>query len=111
MKTIPRLILLACFAPLAGGCALGLGKSLHQYSLNETLSETPPNAKARPIESSALQNVFILTSNTDFPDEAYLELLDQCRKGRIVNIVAKHTTDLGLLAYQNKMVLSGTCIE
>lgn len=97
------------FSFLSSGCAIGLGKSLHQYSLNEHV-ETK-SKKARKVESETEQNVIIATSNTDFADTAYKNLLSKCPNGSIVNITAQHSTDLGFLAYREKMKLTGTCVE
>ena len=95
----------------SSGCAIGLGKSLHEYSMLEAPIDTK-NAKQRPVSVEANQNVILgFSFNTDFADEAYQNLLNSCPNGRIINVSARHSTDLGFLAYKNKMVLTGTCLE
>jgi hypothetical protein len=104
------LLALAAAACLQG-CAVGLGKSVHQYVLTET--ETPKGRqKVRSIEAEADQLVLLgFTDNTDFADQARERLLEKCPKGRIVGISAKHSTDLGFMAYRNRMRLTGLCVE
>jgi len=92
------------------GCAIGLGKSVHQYSLEEN-SLGLQSKNQRNISAESNQNVVFATSNTDFSDEAYQQLLEQCPKGRIVNITARHSTSLGFFAYKNTMRLTAVCLE
>jgi len=92
------------------GCAIGLGKSVHQYALTEMVPTTGKE-KARPIEVEANQFVVLgFVYDTDFVDEARSKLLAQCQ-GRIVGVTAKHSTDLGVAAYRNKLKLTATCLE
>jgi hypothetical protein len=101
---------LLCVA-LLQGCAVGLGKSVHQYVLTET--DLPKGRqKVSSIEAEADQYVLLgFTDNTDFADEARQRLIDKCPKGRIIGISAKHSTDLGFMAYRNRMRLTGLCVE
>jgi hypothetical protein len=87
-----------------------MGKSLHEYSVLDSPGEPLP-ARAKPIQGIAVQKVTILTDNTDFADEAYQSLLAKCPQGRITNVSARYSTDLGILAYQNELVINGICIE
>ena len=99
------------FLFLSSGCAIGLGKSLHEYSLAEAPIETR-GLKAREIEASADDNVILgFTFDTDFADKAYRKLLAECPRGRIVNMAARYSTDLGILAYKEKLKINGTCLE
>lgn len=103
-------IFVLVIAITSSGCALGLGKSLHQYSMVDyTDIKNAPHS--RMIEAEADQDVIVATTNTDFADRAYNHLLHACPHGRIVNVTSKHSTELGFLGYRNKMKISGYCLE
>lgn len=104
------LFILATLSIITTGCAIGIGKSLHEYSLLDT-TDLKPGQKSRAIEAETDQHVIIATDNTDFSDEAYHKLVNECPRGRIVNITARYSTDLGFFAYKNKMKLTGYCLE
>lgn len=93
------------------GCAIGLGKSVHQYALSENV-ELTGKEKHKVIEAEESQHVFMgIVFDTDFADKAYGKLMNSCPEGRIVNIRAKHSTDLGFMAYENKLRLTATCLQ
>lgn len=110
MKRLASRLALAALAVASSGCIPDLGKSLHQVSLLEAtnLAGVP---SVTPVEVSATQFVVLsFSGNTDYADEAYEALLRTCPQGRIVNITARYSTDLGIFAYRNKLVLRGYCI-
>ncbi|MFN7684128.1 MAG: hypothetical protein ACK5QT_01785 [Oligoflexia bacterium] len=96
---------------VTGGCALGFGKSVHQYGLSEVVSVNG-GERSRSIESEGFQDVVLFFAfNTHYADDAREKLLSQCPKGRIVGISAKYSTDLGVFAYKNRLRLKATCLE
>lgn len=94
------------------GCAIGLGKSLHQYSFTDNpIHRFQKSVKIREITAITTQKVVIGTMDTSFSDQAYRQLLDKCPNGQIVNILASHSTSLGFFAYDNTMNIKATCLE
>ena len=103
------LLALASAALSASGCALGLGKSLHEYSMLD-LEDTSRRPGAKEISVEKEQYVFLsLAFDTDYADEAYRGLMSQCPRGEILNVRARYSTDLGFLAYKNRLVVSALC--
>ena len=91
--------------------ALGCTHSVHQVSLS-TADDIPPGAHVRRIESDARQHVVLyITDNTDFVDEAYQDLLAQCRSGNVVAVEARHSTSHGFLTFDNELKVTGLCLE
>lgn len=96
--------------------ALGLGSSacsysIHQVHATDLLTEVP-RGRSRVISAEATQDVFLyLTTSTDYVDQAYNRLLNQCPGGEIVGIQGRHSTAHSFLSYTNKMVLRGYCVE
>lgn len=101
-----RLLLLAVAASLLVGCT----HSVHQVALGE-LEELPAAARGRPIEVETTQSVFLATGNTRFADEAMARLGERCPEGRVVRIQARHSTRLGFLVHENRMKITGYCVE
>lgn len=91
---------------LVGGCSY----SVHQAALGH-FEELPPSARLRPIQAAAEQDVFLLTGNTDFADEAMARLGSQCPQGEVVGIQARHSTSLGFLVHTNRLNLTAYCVE
>lgn len=109
-KAMKQAIFVAVFPLLFCGCAIGLARSVHQYSLDE-LSEDYHGKRTRPIEAMATQHAIFAATDTDFADLAHARLLEQCPHGRIVNITARYSTRLGFFAFDNVLKLHGTCVE
>ncbi len=105
MKKIITLILIT----MQWGCAIGLGKSVHEFSMNEAIDVS--SKKSRAIEAESDQNVIIGTFDTDYADVAHQKLLAQCERGQIVNIRTRYSTDLGFFAYKNILKINATCLE
>lgn len=101
-----RFCILALIAISSSGCALGFGRSLHQYSMLDNDASS-----GKPIVSEATQDVVVVTGDTEFADTAYYSLLEKCPHGRIVNVSARHSTNLGFFGYRNTLRLTGTCMN
>ncbi len=88
------------------GCALGLAKSVHEF----TMLEAAP-VKGTSIEVEEDQNVILaFTFDTDYAERAAQKFLAQCPNGEIRNVATKFSTDLGFFAYKNKIKITGTCV-
>ena len=110
MRALATRLALGVLASAATGCVPDLGKSLHQVSLLE-VTNLAGAGKVRPVEATGEQEIVLFTSSLDYPDHAMRDLLATCPRGRIVNITARHSTDLGFFAYRSKIVLRGYCLE
>src|SRR4051812_7023597 len=93
-------------ALFTSGCATGFSHSLHEYDRLD-LPEDHAGEPQQLVEGNTHQDVTLLTGNTDFVDVAYRRLLAECPHGRIVNVSARSTTQLGFLAYRNTMKFEG----
>ena len=104
-----RLVLLLALCATSG-CAIGLGKSLHQAG---TLAQTDlTGEKKRRVEITETQNVILgFVFETDFADQARQKLLASCSGGSLENVEWRYSTDLGIFAYKNKLRLVADCVE
>jgi hypothetical protein len=103
---VKHAIELCLIAALLSGCTY----SVHQVALGN-FDDLPPDARLRPIEAEADQEVFVASGNTDFADQAMQRLAARCPRGQVVGIQARHSTSLGFMLYTNKLKLSGFCVE
>jgi hypothetical protein len=96
--------------PLA---ATGCWSSVHEYQAAGYASvrrEGPPIITT-PIESDATQHVILgITNNTDYVDEAYDRLQEQC-SGEIVGVNTRYSTNLGFLSYTNEVKMQALCVR
>ncbi len=94
------------------GCAIGLGKSLHQYSsLDEYNRKAFEGRKKTSISHVEEQYVFIdFLFDTDYADDGYKAFLSKCSGGTINNIRVTHSTDLGFFAYRERVRYEGICV-
>ncbi|MEK6606602.1 MAG: hypothetical protein AABZ30_02975 [Myxococcota bacterium] len=94
----------------SSACVIDFAKSLHQYSMLD-VEDTSPGT-ARPIGAETSDKVILgFAFETDYVDEAYRQLLAACPRGAIANVRARHSTDLGILAFRRKMKLDAVCVE
>ena len=111
MRSLVALVALGSLLAGSSGCVLDLGKSLHQVSLLE-VTDLAGATRVRPVEVQREQTViFYFAFDADYADEARRDLLAACPRGRVVNITARHSTDLGFFAHRNKLLLRGYCLE
>jgi len=104
------LLMFALVAVLACGCSY----SMHEYQAAgyapATHTAGPPR-QAVWIHSRANQGVILgVTDNTDYVDEAYARLLDQC-PGDIVAVNTRYSTKLGFLSYRNTVEMQAFCLQ
>lgn len=110
LRILGLIFTLALGGVFSSGCAIGLGKSMHQFAQLD-YEETGKLAKVREVTALGEKTVILFfTFNTDYADEAYVTLLSKCPGGRISNVKTKFSSDLGFLAYKNKVELTGDCI-
>ena len=94
-------LFLVLFAP---SCAY----SVHQYYAGDFEKAA---SKGRIITADSEQFVILsITGNTDYVEQAYHRLLDQCPKGRIVGVNTRYSTSMGFLSYTNKIHIQAICI-
>ena len=102
-----RLLVSLIYCLSLSACATGLGRSLHQVS---SLDHETTLANAKPVSVESTQDVVIAAFDTQFADDAYAKLLAECPTGKVINVVARHSTNLGFFGYKNTLRLSGYCI-
>lgn len=110
MGRLPLLAGLALAATLACGCSY----SMHEYQAAGYAPATQTSGAPRQaawIHARADQSVVLgVTDNTDYVDEAYRRLLDQC-EGDIVGVNTRYSTKLGFLSYKNTVEMQAFCLH
>lgn len=67
--------------------------------------------QGRLVHAQAEQFVVLsLATGTDFADEAYARLLQQCPEGILRGIQARHSTSHGFLSYTNRLHMRAYCV-
>ena len=68
--------------------------------------------KGEWVKSEASQFAILgWVGQTDFVNEAYAKLMDQCQGGQIQSIEAQYTTDHGFLSWTNRVNMQGLCLK
>ncbi len=93
------------------GLTAGLGCT-HAVHVNHTSDFvlTKPLADHRRIESHAEQLVVLgIVGQTDFADNAYRRLMNQCEGGIVTGIQTRYSTSHGFLSWMNEVKMWGYC--
>jgi len=94
---------LGCGALLLSACT----HSVHQIAM----SGFGDIRGAHVVEAQAEQFVVLsLATNTDFADEAFARLLQQCPDGVLRGIQARHSTSHSFLSYTNRLRMRAYCV-
>lgn len=51
------------------------------------------------------------TQQTEYVDQAYRQLLQNCRTGRVTGITTQFSTSLGFFSWTNKILMQGLCLK
>ena len=90
---------------------LGVGCT-HSVHLNHTSDFvlTKPLADHRKIESTAEQKViFGFSGQTEYADDAYRRLMNQCESGTVTGIQTRFSTSLNFFHWTNTVYMKGYC--
>lgn len=100
-----RRVLLA--AVLSAGCSTTFGHSVHSYGF----MSLEPVPDSRPVEAEETEDVVLgFIFDTDYVDRARDKLLAQCPDAELVNVKVKFSTDMGFLAYRQRVHMRGECV-
>lgn len=85
--------------------------SVHQVPLSDFKPYTSGSG-GRPIEARGQQFVVMgFASETNYVDQAYLQLQKQCPNGIVTGIAAKSYTAHGFFSWTNHVHLQGLCVQ
>ena len=94
-------------AALAAGCT-------HAVHINHTSDyvNTKPLAECRQVAAKSDQHVFLgFTGQTDYVEEAFSELIEQCPKGVVTGIQSRYSTSHNFMSWKNTVLMRGYCVE
>ena len=94
-----KYFILAGFSFLLVSC----GSSVHQVHVSDF-----ELVKGKKIEAHAQRKEILYGSETNYVNEAYQRLQDQCKQGQIHGITTRYFTDLGFFSWTNYIVMQGT---
>ena len=86
----------------------------HAVHLNHTSDFllTKPLSEHRTIEATGEQLVILgITQQTDYADNAYRRLMNQCEGGTVTGIQTRYSTSHNFLSWTNRVVMWGYCSE
>ena len=88
------------------------------YSIHRVGSSAFSNASGKyvientkPIQATAEQNVVLFAFDTQYVNDAFNALQEQCRNGEIIGITTQHSTSHGFFSWTNKILMKGTCLS
>lgn len=98
-----RVILLLFVASLLSACA----HSVHLYQ-----ADNQESSKGQLIEALTEQKVILgFTQETQYVNQAYEQLKQQCLNGRVEGINTRYSTSLGFFSWTNKIRMRGYCVK
>lgn len=51
------------------------------------------------------------TSDSKYVDQAYMDLQQKCKRGRLQGITTQYSTSLGFFSWTNKILMQGLCVS
>lgn len=100
-------ILAGALALLTTGCA----HSIHEVHVSDF--NPPASVKDGQMIKVQTEQFVILgfTSQTDYVDKAYNQLMDKCPVGVITGITTQYSTSLSFFSWTNKILMQGLCLK
>jgi len=99
----------SCLALLFWLCACA--HSVHLVHVSD-FSPFAPHTKGKIIKVKTEQFIILgFVTQTDYVDEAYRQLQNKCKNGRINGITTQFSTSLGFFSWTNKILMQGLCIK
>ncbi len=92
-------------------CGLGCTHAVH---INHTsdFQTTKPLAEYRHIETRSEQQVILgMVGQTDYANEAYRQLMNQCEGGMVTGIQTRYSTSHNFMSWKNVVEMKGYCSE
>jgi len=93
---------------------VGTAGCTHAVHINHTsnFQVTKPLSEYRVIEARAEQQVILgMTGQTDYANDAYRRLMNQCEGGVVMGIQTRFSTSHNFLSWQNVVEMRGYCSE
>ena len=93
-------------ALVSAGCA----HSIHEVHVSD-FNPGKALTEGQRVNASSEQFVVLgFTGNTDYVDQAYKTLMNQCPAGQITGITTRYSTSLGFFSWTNKILMQGLCL-
>ena len=96
---------------LTGLLSVGCTHAVHINHTSDFVN-TKPLGECRQVAAKTDQQVFMgFVGQTDYVDEAYSKLKDQCKDGVITGIQTRYSTSHNFLSWKNEVLMRGYCVE
>ena len=100
------LIALTC-GLLVSGCA----HSIHQVHTSD-FTPAAQVTSGRMLKASSEQFTILgFVGDTNYVDQAYEALMNQCSGGVITGITTQYSTSFGFFSWTNKILMQGLCLQ
>lgn len=86
----------------------------HAVHINHTSDfvSAQPLKEYRQVAAKTNQHVFLgFVGQTDYVDDAFGKLKDQCQQGIITGIQTRYSTSHNFLSWTNTVLMRGYCVE
>lgn len=91
--------------------SIGCAHSVHQVHTSDFIPYAPIEA-GEMIKSKSEQMVILgFTTETNYVNSAYRNLMSKCPEGRITGITTQFSTSLGFFSWTNKVLMQGLCLK
>lgn len=99
-------LLAGSIVTVLGGCV----HSLHEVHVSDVSPDITLNS-SQIVSSQSEQWTFLgFVSDTTYVDQARLELLEKCPRGRIEGITTQYLTNLSFMSWTNTILMKGYCV-
>ncbi len=103
MRLLLSMLLISAFS----GCA----HSVHQVQVSD-FDPFVQIEDGEVVRAQAEQFViFGFVGQTDYVDQAYSKIQDQCPQGRLTGLTTQFSTSLGFFSWTNKILIQGLCLK
>ncbi|MCS6839084.1 MAG: hypothetical protein NZ480_09635 [Bdellovibrionaceae bacterium] len=110
MKQMKKIVLISGLWALLLGGLWGCAHSVHQVHVVEA-GPYVEYAAGKVVKAKAEQFViFHFVFDTDYVDQCYRRLLEQCPGGHITGVTTRYWTSLGFFSWTNKVEMQGLCV-
>lgn len=104
MKTLK--IIYGLLLPFLVSCAF----SMHEVHVSDFQPYAPLEKGGEVVKAVGEQFVILwFASDTNYVDDAYHKLQQQCPNGEISSISSQLYTELGFMSWKNRLLLQGVC--
>lgn len=101
---------------LIGGLSLsvllsGCAHSIHQVHTSDFMPAAQITSGRMLKATSEQFTILGFVGDTNYVEEAYKDLMNQCSDGVITGVTTQYSTSFGFFSWTNKILMQGLCVQ